>query len=125
VEGAIKTRLRNEPRCKLLVIANENNIDGAVEGIAGLSEILIASQESISMISEAASSGAYTVVFKQTRALDKRHNLFLEHLHKNGFIDIADTDSLYSRVSDVFEKNLKLKRLNDSAMIKDALEEIL
>ncbi|MBN1353499.1 MAG: mitochondrial fission ELM1 family protein, partial [Candidatus Omnitrophica bacterium] len=53
VERFIKDRLRQEKRCRLLVIANENNTPHTVAGIMGLSGVIIVSCDSVSMISEA------------------------------------------------------------------------
>lgn len=64
IDNLVKERLAHFKLCKLLIIANENNIEGAVGGILGLSQVVIVSGESISMVSEATSSGKYVVVFK-------------------------------------------------------------
>jgi len=125
VEDLIKRRLRNEPRCRLLVVANESNMEGAVEGISGLSDIILVSEESISMVSEAASSGSYAVVFTQGGNIDKRHNLFLQHLSQKGYIKIAGVENIYSTISDVFENNLQQPVLNDAVKVKEALDKLL
>jgi len=67
LEELIKKELGNDPRCKLLVIANENNIPEAIGGILGLSQFVIASAESIAMISEAISSQKYVLVFNPSQ----------------------------------------------------------
>src|SRR3989338_8540241 len=50
IEGLLKERLKHNPVCKLLIVANEKNMDGAVSGILSLSDIAVVSEESISMI---------------------------------------------------------------------------
>jgi mitochondrial fission protein ELM1 len=131
IEALIKKRLGNEPRCKLLVIANENNITGAVEGILGLSNIALVSEESISMISEAATSGCHTLVFRQRPATsnqkpeNKRHKAFLDNLSKENFIELAEVENIYSSASNVFDTNPRQGALNDSSKIEEALERLL
>ena len=49
-EAIIKSVLAKNPRCKLLVVANENNPEGTLAGILALSNVVIVSGESISMV---------------------------------------------------------------------------
>ena len=63
IEQIILKELKNFERCSLCIIANQRNIPEAVGGILGLSDLVIVSGESISMVSEALSSGKRTIVF--------------------------------------------------------------
>jgi uncharacterized protein len=60
LEAILKKILNKQPRCKLLVIANENNPPDTLSGILALSDIVVVSCESISMISEAINSGKHS-----------------------------------------------------------------
>ena len=60
----LKKYFKDDPRCKLFVDAAEDNPDGTVGGIFYLSDTVIVSGESISMVSEAASSGKVVLVFE-------------------------------------------------------------
>lgn len=124
VESLIKERLRDEARCRLLIIANEKNIEGAVEGILGLSDITLVSQESISMISEAASSGTYTIVYSKEGFNSRRHQDFLKNLSQNKFIKVAGAEGIYSAISDVFKMSLTQRILNDRGKIEDGLAKL-
>ncbi|MDD4909774.1 MAG: ELM1/GtrOC1 family putative glycosyltransferase [Candidatus Omnitrophica bacterium] len=86
IENLVKDEFAAYPRCRLLIIANEKNIEGAVPGILALSSAVIVSPESISMISEAASSGKPVFVFDAERIRDKRHRRFLDNLKAGGYI---------------------------------------
>lgn len=125
IENLIKERLGNESRCRLLIIANEKNIDGAIEGILGLSDITLVSQESISMISEAASSSTYTIVFRQKGYQDRRHEAFLKNLSQGNFIEAVEAEGVYSAISDVFRNHLQQRILDDSSKIEDTLARLL
>src|SRR5208283_2731741 len=63
IEQIIFRELKNFERCSLCIIANQRNIAEAIGGILGLSDLVIVSGESISMVSEALSSGKPTIVF--------------------------------------------------------------
>lgn len=125
IENLIKEKLASEPRAKLMIIANEKNPAGTVEGILGLSDIAIVSQESISMISEAASSGAYTVVFKQQQIKNRRHRAFLKNLSENNFIKVVEREGVYLAISDFFNNRLQQRVLDDSGKVEEALARLL
>ena len=125
IEDYLKSRLARESRCRLLVVANEDNPHGVIEAILGVSDIVLASEESVSMISEAASSGAYSIVFRQGDYSDKRHDRFLSNLEKSGYIEIADCGHVYGVFRKVLDLGLKQPVLNDSIKVKQALERIL
>ncbi len=125
IEELLRKKFFDKERCRLLVIANEENSKGAVESILGLSDVVLVSEESISMISEAASSKSYTIVFTQGGYEDKRHIAFLDDLHGNGFIDIAASRNTYDSISDVFNAGKQQAILNNSSQVEEALEKIL
>ena len=85
IEGLVKSELEGFDKCRLLVIANERNIPEAVGGILGVSDFIVVSGESVSMVSEAVSSGKYVLVFRPQAkglCLGNKHRLFLENLEK-------------------------------------------
>jgi len=63
VEFALKERYGKSGRIKLLLIANDGNFEGAIEGILGLSDILVVSGESVAMLTEAVSSDRPVIAF--------------------------------------------------------------
>lgn len=125
IENLIKEKLGDEPRCKLLIIANEKNIDGAVEGILGLSDITLVSQESISMVSEAASSATYAIVFRKKEIQNRRQEAFLNNLSQGNFIKVVEAERIYSAISDVFKNHLQQRTLDDLSRTEDALVRLL
>lgn len=103
-EKAVKDRLYQEKCCKFLVIANEKNIPNAVSGILGLSDVVVVSGESVSMISEAIYSKKTVVVFrlKKKRKRVSKFEKMLDNLEKKGYITVADAEEL----SDVIARSL-------------------
>ncbi|MCK4462777.1 MAG: mitochondrial fission ELM1 family protein, partial [Candidatus Omnitrophica bacterium] len=96
IENIVKEKLGKEARCKFLVIANERNIPYAVGGILALSDIIVVSGESTSMVSEAVSSGKRIAVFKGKKKKSRvsKHERFLDRLLDAGYLEIAEPENL-------------------------------
>jgi len=125
VEIKVKEELKDCPRCKLLVIANEKNIPETVGGILGLSQIIVTSPESISMISEAASSKKYVLVFKSL-GLNNRHWRFLDHFAKNKYIYMVDNPlDLSKKIEDIWLNRPPIHALRDNLLVSEAIKRIL
>jgi len=102
IERRVKEILSTEQRCKLLVIANEKNLPYAMGGILGLSNVIVVSGESISMVSEAVSSGKKTIVFVGERRGNRvtKHEVFLNRLSEQGCIRMADENNISELLHD-------------------------
>jgi len=128
IDAFLKDRLSRDKRCKLLVIANERNIAGAVPAIFGLSKVVVVSPDSISMISEAASSGRHAVVFRRekpgTRNQDK-HERTIANLETKGYIKTAMPDEIYSVIKMLLRDAPAVKKLEDREGIVKRLEAII
>jgi Kdo2-lipid IVA lauroyltransferase/acyltransferase len=125
IDDYLRGLLSRQPLCKLLVIANEDNPHGSVEAILGLSDIVLVSEESISMISESASSSAYRIVFSQGSISDSRHKRFLDYFRRAGYIEVAESENLYSIIEKALVSGSKQPVLDDTIKVKQALERIL
>ncbi len=124
-EELIKSEFGNYSRCKLLVIANEKNIPEAVGGILGLSRIVIISPESISMISEAAGSGRYVVVFNPQTNIGRRHSRFLKRFAGQKYIYLSDSSRIAVTLDEIITRKPEIVRLQDSLRVKEALERLV
>jgi len=127
VEDMLKSRLSKLPRCKLLVIANEKNIDGTIPAILGMSTIVCVSGESSSMVSEAASSGRHVLVFELKKKQDKRtrHDKLLQEFNRQGFIKIVETDTIGKAIKEAMRSKARSKALNDNEKIYKAVGKLL
>jgi hypothetical protein len=122
LENLMKEKLGAFAGCKTLVIANENNPPDAVNKILGLSGTVIVSGESISMVSEAASSGKRVLVFKlEARKHDSKHMQFLENLSAGGFIILCEP----GKVEEAFFDKRPLRRLDDSNLVYEAVKKLI
>lgn len=128
VEKIIKEKFENNKHCKLLIIANEKNMEGVVGNIIGLSELLIVSQESASMISEAASSGKYVIVFRvkdEGWRVNRKYDQMSNNLEKKGYINTAGPDEIYNKIKEILETRPEIKRLDDREKIIERLKGIM
>jgi len=126
-EKALKEALGGFGRCKLLVIANEKNIPEAVGGILGLSDIVLVSGESISMISESLASGKHVLVLvplKKTKGVT-RQEIFLKNLAKEGFIKIIEADRATLEIEKLWKEKPPVKKIEDRDLIYQGLAKIL
>ncbi len=124
IEHLLKEEFKNYPRCKFLIIANEENFPFALGGILGLSKIILVSPESISMISEAAKSGKYVLTF-DSPGLGKRHKFFLKYFAKNKYIYLVKPSDLSQFIKNIWLNKPKIRYLEDEALIREALKKIL
>lgn len=125
-EGLLKERLGRNPRCKLLIIANERNIDNAVGGILGLSDIILVSGESISMVSEAASSGKHTITFNlERRRPSSKHDYAIEGLASADYIVQTSVDKIRDAIVDISCNKRPVKRLDNAEKMYEKLYRII
>lgn len=129
---AIEKLLRKEfsgfKNCPLLVIANEKNIPEAVGGILGVADFILVSAESISMVSEAVSSGKYVGVFRlKPKGLNfrTRHELFLKNLEARGYIYSMKKDAIADRIKSLLQGRPAVQKLNDRLLLEAALKKLL
>lgn len=128
IEDLIKDELKSFDRCKLLVIANERNIPEAVGGILGLSDFVLVSEESISMISEAASSGKYAGVIRmksKSSGPGPRHERFLRNLESQGHAFLIPSDNIADRLKDILGRRPAIKKLDDRVIAREAINKLL
>lgn len=124
IEEIVKKELKYFSRCKLLVIANEKNFPETVGGILSLSQIIITSPESISMISEAVSSKKYVIVFN-AYGLGLRHKRFLNNFSKNKYIHVCEYDELGYTIEKIWRERPAIYTLRDNFLVKEAIKRML
>jgi len=116
VDRLLHAALDGYERCALRVFPNEKNIDSAVGGILGLSGIVVVTGESISMVSEAASSGKPTVVFDlQLKKEHKhtRHEVFLKKMESRQRIIRANAGTLFDAMQSCRRNPSRFKPLDE------------
>jgi KDO2-lipid IV(A) lauroyltransferase len=129
IDQIMVKEFRNFNRCSLLIIPNESNIPEAVGGILALSDIVIVSGESISMVSEALSSGKKTIVFApngqySSHSLSKYEQFVLD-LNSQRYLLACDIKDVASTINQVMSQKISVKNLDDKTNLFKSLESIL
>ncbi|MCK5306692.1 MAG: mitochondrial fission ELM1 family protein [Candidatus Omnitrophica bacterium] len=111
--------------CKLLVLASKNNPPETIGGILGLSDVVIVSFDSLSMICEAVSSQKRVVVlvpdnYQSLKDLSK-HKRLISSFTARGFVKTAEAGSLKTVVKDLFAAEGEIKAPDDNKKIREAL----
>ena len=107
----------------------QRNVPEAVGGILDLSDLVIVSGESISMVSEALSSGKPTIVFSpdgryQLKPRDKYEEFVLK-LHDQGYVMVSSIDGIKAKIAQLLNRKIMLQSLDDQAIIQKGLEAIV
>ena len=129
IEQILVKELKNFERCSLCIIANQRNIPEAVGGILGLSDLVIVSGESISMVSEALSSAKRTIVFSPhgefaQKPRDKYEDFVLK-LNEQGYLMITSVYDMKDKIAQLSSRKITLKALDDQGIIQSGLEAIV
>ncbi|MCG2706044.1 MAG: mitochondrial fission ELM1 family protein [Candidatus Omnitrophica bacterium] len=119
IEELVKQEFKSYPPCKFLIIANERNLPFAVGGILAKSQIVIVSPESISMVSEAAASGRYVIVFRSK--VNRRHNYFLNYMAQKKYIYLCQPYQISSVIERLWKQKPQIHILKDSVIVEEAL----
>ncbi|MFH1198776.1 MAG: ELM1/GtrOC1 family putative glycosyltransferase [Candidatus Omnitrophota bacterium] len=120
VEDVIKDEFKDYPRLELLVIANKNNIPETVGAILGLSQIIVTSPESISMISEGVSSAKFVFVF-DTAGVSAKHGRFLDLFAKNKYIYKVAPNGLSEKLESIWQAKPEIKKPKDNFLVTERM----
>jgi KDO2-lipid IV(A) lauroyltransferase len=129
IEQIVAKELKGFDRCSLCIIANQRNVPEAIGGILDLSDLVIVSGESISMVSEALSSGKPTIVFSPngrygSKPRDKYEEFVLK-LHDQGYLMATSIDGLKLKITQLLSRKITLQSLDDQNIIQKGLEVIV
>ena len=126
VEQWLSEHVRQDPRCRLLLLASQDALNGTMEGMLGSADAAVVTGESVSMVSEACASGRRVVVVEipPRRARHgslRRHRRFLRDLLAEGYIRLPKLTELGSSLTHLLAERAEPKRLDDVAAIRHAL----
>jgi mitochondrial fission protein ELM1 len=121
VEAAVKDECST---ASVRIIASEDNPPFAVGGILGCSSVVVCTPESISMISEAATSSAHVVVFRAP-GLGARHRKFLENLDRKRHIHLVEPGSVGAVVQALIRQKPAANPLRDAEAARPAVRKAL
>lgn len=126
ISNWLKSSVAGKQNCQLMVIAKEDNRPEVVPGMMTLADILIVTEDSVSMISEALRSGKKVVVLSlDSTGLPEKHKRFREILARESVVTAAGLHDLEEKLMKLNQQaNPDLASRQDQ-MLKKRLQEIL
>ena len=126
-EGMLKARSSSLTGLKLSVIANEKNPPETVGGMLCMSKVIVVSEESISMVSEAIASGKPVVIFRLAKRKPgmTKHERALAELENGGYVTICDARDISSTLFKVWGSSAAAKMPDDKARILEAVKKLV
>ena len=125
-DRALKLRLEGHPSCCHLVIANEVSPPNTVSGILGISDVVIVTEDSFSMVCEAGSSGKKVVILnveRKGKGNPKRERVY-KMLVEQGFVKRADVSGLRDLITGLLGDDEKVKFLDDAQVAGDGIRKL-
>ncbi len=113
--------------CQMLVIHSEDKRPEVVPGMMALADILIVTEDSISMISEAVSAGKKVIVLSLgTQGLPRKHERFREILARESAVVVAELKDLEQKVIHI-DQHVRPRAIfeQESEALRRRLQEIL
>ena len=105
VECFLKSTLGQDPACRFLVIANEDNPSYAAGGMMGLADLLIVTEDSLAMISEAVGTGKRVIVLELGEGdLPEKHYRFHQILAQRGLVTLSGLVDLEKNITELFRR---------------------
>jgi len=130
VERLLSERLSRHPRCRLLLIATRDPINGTMEGMLGWADVAVVTGESISMVSESCASGRPVVVVEPplrtpSRSTPTKHQRFLLGLAKEGYARVHPVPEVSHAIQRCLKDRRSGKRLDNLAVVRGAVARLL
>ena len=128
VENLIGERLSNASYCPILVLAHgEDSLTDPVGTIFALSDVLVVTEDSFSMVCEAASSGKRVIVLEvdhKTRRRPKRSKVYSE-IMRHASVKWSDVEELESNLEAALADESPIKSLQDTHVAATAIRQLL
>ena len=128
VENLINEQFSNTQRCPILVLARgENSLTDPVGTIFALSDAIVVTEDSFSMVCEAASSGKRVIVLEvdhKTRRRPKRHKVYSE-IMRHASVMWSTVEDLETSLETALTDESPIKPLQDTQVAATAVRQLL
>lgn len=128
VENLIGEQLSNTDHCPILVLAHgENSLADPVGTIFALSDVIVVTEDSFSMVCEAASSGKRVIILEvdhKTRRRPKRHQVYSE-ITRHASVKRSGVEDLEARLEAALADESPIKSLQDTQHAATAVRQLL
>lgn len=129
VERLLEERLCRSPRCRLLLIASRDPINGTMEGMLGGADVAVVTGESISMVSEACASGRRVVIIdppvRGGQRPGPKHARFLRDIAREPGVRLCAALGAGEAVRQALAEPVPAARPGDAAAVGQALNRLL
>jgi KDO2-lipid IV(A) lauroyltransferase len=126
IAAYLKNTVRHQARCQGVIIAQEDSRKEVVGGMMALAEVLIVTEDSISMISEALRAGKKVVVLCfESKGLPTKHRRFREILAREAAIVTATPANLTETLSALRDHRPATVAQTETEALKKRLQAIL
>jgi hypothetical protein len=125
-DKVLRSRLNDNPSCCLLVIANDESPPNTVSGILGISDVVIVTEDSFSMVCESASSGKKVIilnVMRKGKGNPKRERVY-QMLADKGFVKRTNLDNLHKSIIYLLSDDKETMILNDAHIASDGIRKL-
>jgi KDO2-lipid IV(A) lauroyltransferase len=122
-ERILEDELSGFDRCALFVKGREDTDPGTVEKILAASDIAVVSGESISMVSEAASSGRPVMVYMPVRKAESltKYDRFVEDLREKGYLVRVKPKDIPAEAADILRAKAAPPECGDDRTVSKEL----
>ena len=128
VENLMSKRLSNTQLCPILVLAhNDNSLTDPVGTIFALADAIIVTEDSFSMVCEAASSGKRVIILevdRKTRHRPKRHQAYPE-IMRHTSVKWSNVEDLDASLEAALMDESPIKPLQDTQVAATAVRQLL
>ena len=122
----LKDRIREFPACQLCVIAKEDPRPEVVPGMMSLADFLVVTEDSMTMITEALSSGKKVVIVKMGKnGLAGKHYRFQKELQEKWGVPVVETGRLSETLANGFRTDSRRRFEEERMKISERLESLL
>lgn len=128
IENLISKRLSNTQQCPILVLAHsENSLTDPVGTIFALSDVILVTEDSFSMVCEAASSGKRVIILevdRKTRRRPKRGKVYSE-IMRHASVKWSAVEDLETNLEAALADESPVKPLQDTQVAATAVRQLL
>ncbi|MCM8780073.1 MAG: mitochondrial fission ELM1 family protein, partial [Candidatus Omnitrophica bacterium] len=102
-EKKLEEKVKKLSSCQQLILSDKEAATNLVSAMIGLCKIMIATEESISMISEPINAGKKVLILKLNKKICPKYARFHNLLIKNGLAHISDFNNLAEKIIEIYK----------------------
>ncbi|HBH96165.1 MAG TPA: hypothetical protein DDX89_00005, partial [Candidatus Omnitrophica bacterium] len=130
VERLLQQRLDRHPRCRMVLLASRDPLNGTSEGMLGLARVVVVTGESISMVTEACASGRPVLVVdpplrKAGWGRVTKPQRYVRQLARDGYAKPLFLRELNQAIQRAVAQPRATLRLDAYAAVRDAVARLL